>query len=195
MDGVGGAVSVGVGGADRFLRTDWRGGDGGRVDEEWRPLVKSRDMEAVALEVPETGATVGGASREGRGTGRGELLLLLGDVADCGCLPRMVRSDSSVRSTCSVSDEDEDDEADSSSMGGVMGRGAWGGVVVRMGVSDRDRKEGEVVAAGGDFDCLTRRTVFELELVLELLPLRVMIEKRGDEDTEPDGPAAGGDTT
>ena len=111
-------------------------------------------------------------------------------------MPRMVRRDSSVRSTCSVSEEDEDDEADSSSIGGVIGRGTRGGASVRIGVRDRERKEvGDVEVTGDDFDRSTRRMVLEPELVLELLPLRAMKEKRGDEDTEPEVLAAGGEAT
>lgn len=186
---------MGVGGADRFFRTDWRGGEGGRVEAEWRFFVNSRETEAVALEVLEMGATVGGDRNEGRGGSRGVLLLLLGELACCGCLPRMVRRDSSVRSTCKLSEEDEDDEADSSSIGGVIGR-TRGDVFARIGVKDRERNEvGDVEVTGEDFPRSTRRMVLEPELVLELLPLRGIKENRGDEDTEPDVLEAGGKTT
>jgi len=42
----------GVGGTERTFNDECAGGDGGRVDIEWRPLVKSRDIEAVAVDVP-----------------------------------------------------------------------------------------------------------------------------------------------
>ena len=67
---------------------------------------------------------------------------------------------------------------------------------MRIGVRDRERKEvGDVEVMGDDLDRSTRRMVLEPELVLELLPLRAMKEKRGDEDTEPDVLAAGGEDT
>ena len=166
------------------------------MEDEWRFFVNRRETEAVAFDVLDTGATVGGDRSKGRGAGRGVLLLLLGEFAGGGCLPRIVRRDSSVRSTCSVSEDDEDDEAESSSIGGVIGRGTRGLASVRIGVRDRERKEvGDVEVMGDDFDRSTLRMVLEPELVLELLPLRAMKEKRGDEDTEPDVLAAGGEDT
>ena len=63
-------VGVGDGGTEnkdveedgeRFM-ADCRGGDGGRVEEECVPLVKRREIDAVAVEVPAsaTGAGVRG---------------------------------------------------------------------------------------------------------------------------------------
>lgn len=158
------------------------------MEDECRAFVNRREIEAVALEVPDIGATVGGERKAGRG---GRLLPLAEELSTGGgCLSRMLRNDSSVRSTCIVSDDDESDEPESSSMGGVIWRGWCAGEVVRIGVSDRERKaepgEEDVALAGGDLDCLTRRIVCELELVLELLPLRPdMVDgMRGEDDTD-----------
>lgn len=65
--GVGVEEGFGVGGAERCLSTDCRGGDGGRVDDECRAFVNIREMDAVAVEVPATGATDGGERNAGRG--------------------------------------------------------------------------------------------------------------------------------
>lgn len=49
----------GVGGTDGTFREECVGGEGGRVDDECLPFVKRRDIEAVAVDVPATGAGVG----------------------------------------------------------------------------------------------------------------------------------------
>lgn len=100
---------VGVGGADRPFMADCRGGEGGRVEDEWRLFVKRRETEAVAVEVPCVGAERGGDSSEGRTGDFGRIT---------GCFSRIVRRDSRVRSTC-ISEEEESEEAESSSITGM----------------------------------------------------------------------------
>lgn len=58
----------------RFIE-ECLGGEGGRVDEECVPLVKRRDMEAVAVEVA---ASATGAGVRGKNAGAGGSLLLVG---------------------------------------------------------------------------------------------------------------------
>lgn len=59
-------VCVGVGGADRFFIAECRGGEGGRVEDECRLLVKRRETDAVAVDVACRGVTIGGDRRVGR---------------------------------------------------------------------------------------------------------------------------------
>lgn len=83
----------GVGGTEGTFREECVGGDGGRVEDECLPFVKRRDMEAVAVDVPATGAGAGvtmklgdrvcfGCFREGE----------LTEVED-GCSSRILRRD------------------------------------------------------------------------------------------------------
>lgn len=61
-EGEGVVAVVGVGGAeDRFI-DECLGGEGGRVEEWWVDLVRRRDTDAVAVDVPDdaTGAGVRG---------------------------------------------------------------------------------------------------------------------------------------
>lgn len=93
-----------------------------------------------------------------------------------------------MRSTCMVPDEDDSDEVDSSSMGGVIGRDGSAGDKLRMGVSERDRaSEGDADGGFTGGDGRTCRTVWDD--VLELLPLRVdrLDDLRGEDDTDVDG--------
>lgn len=67
-----GLVEVGVGAGDkdveeageRFI-ADCRGGEGGRVEEECVPLVKRREMDAVAVEVPASATGAGVRGKKG----------------------------------------------------------------------------------------------------------------------------------
>lgn len=163
---------MGVGGADRFFSAECRGGEGGRVEDECRALVNRRETDAVAVEVPRMGATVGGASRLGR---TGDRCCIDGGR---GCFSRIVRRDSSVRSTCIVSEDDESDDAESSSMDGmgIKGLVRWSGellVLSRAGVTERPRKEGEVrMGGGGDLDRRLLRLDTTVDIV-DVLDLRV----------------------
>ena len=65
----------GVPGVDRPFIDDCRGGDGGLVDDEWIALVNKREMDAVAVDVPDSGT--GGGGESSVGLGRGVVLLLL----------------------------------------------------------------------------------------------------------------------
>lgn len=167
-------VCVGVGGVLRILpfSADCLGGDGGRVEDECRDLVKSREMDAVAVEVPDMGAIAGGTRREGRA---GDFWRM--DGSGGGCFSRIVRRDSSVRSTCIVSDDDESEEAESSSMEGIGTRGlvrCKGEELSRAGVTDRPRAEGEVrIGGGGDLDRRRLRVVVTVVEVVDVLDLRV----------------------
>lgn len=82
--------------------------------------------------------------------------------------------------TFKASEDDDDGEGVSSSIGGVIGRERRCGEVVRNGVTDRERNADGVqggddlwidIGGGGDFDFLDLRAVSEL-LVLLLRPLR-----------------------
>ncbi len=70
-EGTAGVGETGVEGTEFFFKEDCLGGDWVR-DVVCRPLVKSRETEAVAVDVLETGATVGGDKREGLGRGGAE---------------------------------------------------------------------------------------------------------------------------
>lgn len=100
----GGVGDMGVGGAERFLSEEWRGGDGARVDEEWRGFVKRRETETVEVEVPATGVTEGGE----RKAGRGARVCAIGAGA---WRSRIWRRDSTVRSAWKLEDEDEPEES------------------------------------------------------------------------------------
>jgi len=50
---------AGVGGTERTFREECVGGEGGRVEDECLPFVRRRDIEAVAVDVPEIGAGAG----------------------------------------------------------------------------------------------------------------------------------------
>lgn len=49
----------GVGGTEGTFKEECVGGEGGRVEDECLPFVKRRDIEAVAVDVPETGTGAG----------------------------------------------------------------------------------------------------------------------------------------
>ena len=124
--GEAGVGVTGVEGTELFFREDCLGGDCPR-DVVCRPLVKSRETDAVAVDVPDIGATIGGDRREGLGRGGAEWVEEeRGFRDDCEgdrCFSRICRRDSTVRSTWRVADSDEAEEVDSSSIGGVRGRG------------------------------------------------------------------------
>ena len=69
--GEAGVGVTGVEGTELFFREDCLGGDCPR-DVVCRPLVKSRETDAVAVDVPDIGATIGGDRREGLGGGGAE---------------------------------------------------------------------------------------------------------------------------
>ena len=96
----------------RFI-ADCRGGDGGRVEDECVPFVKSRETDAVAVDVPAcaTGGAVRGRNAGGRSACPG--------VSFGG---RAGWSSSILRKLCTVSfaTQPSDDEDDSST-GGVIG--------------------------------------------------------------------------
>lgn len=84
----------GVEGTEGTFKEECVGGEGGRVEDECLPLVKRRDIEAVAVDVPATGAGTGVTGmklgdrlclRSFRG---GELMELGG-----GCSSRILRRD------------------------------------------------------------------------------------------------------
>lgn len=54
-----GVIETGVGGADDLFKDECLGGDGGRVDEWCVDLVRRRDTEAVAVDVPEDATGIG----------------------------------------------------------------------------------------------------------------------------------------
>lgn len=147
----GDGVWFGVGGVDLGFKDEWRGGEGGRVEEECLLLVNKRETEAVAVDVPDMGSTKGGVKNAGLGRARE---LEVADAALGGCFSRIWRSDSRVRSTWRVPDVEESEEVDNSSMGGVMGRAANAGEPPLRGVSDLGRR-GELcwdegTGGGGD---------------------------------------------
>lgn len=51
-------------GGERFM-ADCSGGEGGRVEEECVPLVKKREMDAVAVEVPASATDAGLRGKKG----------------------------------------------------------------------------------------------------------------------------------
>ena len=67
-EGIAGDGVIGVEGADPFFMEDCLGGDWAR-EVVCFPFVNSRDTDAVAVDVLETGATEGGDRREGLGIG------------------------------------------------------------------------------------------------------------------------------
>lgn len=71
-EGDGLTAVTGVEGCERFFIDDCLGGDGARVEVVCRGFVNNLDTDAVALEVPEVGATVGGDKRDGLDTGGAE---------------------------------------------------------------------------------------------------------------------------
>lgn len=128
------ALALGDGGraaAARFI-ADWRGGSGGRVEDECVPFVKSREMEAVAVDVPAcaTGGAVRGRNAGGRSACPG--------VSFGG---RAGWSSSILRKLCTVrfATQPSDDEDDSST----------GGVIGRMSKGDTPDRDGSAAADGG----------------------------------------------
>lgn len=93
-----------------YFIAETRGGDGGRVDEECLDFVKSRETDAVAVDVP---ASATGAGVRGRKTGRRGR----GGSGGVGCSFRILRRHCTVSFAGHPSDELED-----SSSGGVSVR-------------------------------------------------------------------------
>lgn len=169
--------SAGVPFGDGCFIADCLGGDWGRVDEECFPLVKRRDMDAVAVEVPAsaTGAGVRGRKAGGRGRSGG-----VGGVGG-GWSSRILRRLTTVSFARHPSDEEED-----SSVGGVIGR--WGSVgMICFGVWERDERllVDPPVSRGflsGDFFVRADEDrEWVLALVRSVLVL-VFLELRRDED-------------
>lgn len=130
-----------MGGVDLDFMDECLGGDGGRVDDECLPLVNKRETEAVAVDVPDVGSTTGGIRKEGRGR---VCILGVADAGRGGCFSRIWRRHSNVRSTCRVSDVEESEEADNSSIGGVIVLITNDGEFPRSGVRDLDLRDGEL---------------------------------------------------
>jgi len=123
-------------GDDRFS-ADCRGGEGARVDDECVPFVYSREIEAVAVDVP---ASATGTGVRGRNTGGRRccpcgifVLDVEPNVAEGkGWSSMIFRKLCTVRLARHPSEEEED-----SSTGGVMGR-IPNGETPRFGVCDDD---------------------------------------------------------
>ena len=112
-------------GVDCFI-AECGGGEGGRVDEECLTFVKSRETDAVAVDVLAwaTGAGVRGRKAGGRmrrGSGGG------------GCSSRIFRRLWMVRFVGQLSEEDD------SSVGGVIERGRV--VIICLGVCEREERQ------------------------------------------------------
>jgi len=100
------------------------GGDDGDVDEECLAFVKSREMEAVAVDVPASAAGAGVRGRKAGGRRRG-------GSGGGGCSSRILRRLCIVRVTVPPSEED-------SSVGGVIERGSV--VMICLGVSEHEER-------------------------------------------------------
>ena len=125
------------------------GGEGARVEEECWALVKSLEIEAVAVDVAASAG--GGGLRGSRNLGGGgrrsgastttHASSRVDALAGCSC--KILRSDSTVNFARTLSEESDDDDTEDSSVGGVMHRrwvgGGGGGEGARLGVLDRDR--------------------------------------------------------
>ena len=194
-DGEGMAGVIGVEGpAERFFIDDCFGGEAARVEVVCRGFVNSLDIEAVAFDVPDTGGAAEGDRRDGLGRGGVDCvdgaLPLPEDCEAERCFSRIWRRDSTVRSTWRVADSEEVEEVDSSSIGGVNGRGWRGAGDPRMGVEERERRiVGDELedasrrsAGGGDLDIRGRFTVFALLLDER----RRRLEEGGEEEAEAD---------
>ena len=132
-----GEVAVGVEGAEGRFIDECRGGEGARVDEWWVALVKRRDTEAVAVDVAND--AIGGGVRGKKAGGFNRCGTAGSTVLGGGWSSRILRRHSMVRYAWGWSDDDDDEhDPDSSSMGGVIGRGAVGGDASRVGVRERD---------------------------------------------------------
>lgn len=134
---------LGVEGAECRLREECVGASAARVEEWWCDLVSRREMEAVAVDVPEDATGMG---ERGRNTGcficAGTIEDFLSSTTGAGCSSKILRRLWTVRYAWGWSDElDDDEDAESSSMGGVIGRmaGAGGGDCA-VGVMDCDRE-------------------------------------------------------
>ena len=134
-----GVLIVGVAGAELRFSEECLGGDGGRVEEWCVGFVRSRDIEAVAVDVPND-ATGGG--ERGRNVGRfkrsGVAVFLASPFGVCSS--RILRRHCTERYGRGRSDDDEEGVAESSSIGGVIGRGATAGEWTRWGVIERERE-------------------------------------------------------
>ena len=144
----------GDGGTERCLSEEWRGGEGGRVDDVCVGLVNRRETEAVAVEVE---ASARGAEEISKGGGW--TCENAGGGGGGGCSSRILRSALTVCLAGQPSEEDED-----SSMGGVMQRR---GVTGTLGVRERERRDsvaspevGEIVRRRPGLVC--PRSVLEL---------------------------------
>lgn len=123
-------------------------------------------MDAVAVDVPEDATGLGDL---GINTGGVRCSGIMVDFfsTGAGCLSRIFCKLCIVRYACGCSEEaEEDEEAESSSMGGVMGRMTGAGDPgFRVGVVDRDRESSDLCRHNP-------RSVHVLALLLEPLRLK-----------------------